>query len=391
MASALDRFTPEEIERARRYHRPSYGALALDAVLGFAVLVLLVFAPLGHAIARGLARLPWPLATLAEVGVAVGASFVVRLPVTWWRGFVHERAWGFSTQAVGGWAADRAKGLAVALVLTGVVLLGLVAVARALPHAWPLVLAPAAGGLVLFLSFVAPIALEPVFNRFEPLADAELAARLLALSVRVGVPVREVLVADASRRTRKENAYVSGLGATRRVVVYDTLLRRADGRQLELVVAHELGHRRLRHVLQGTLLAVGGALATVVVLWALLQWSWLGSAIGARGAGDPRVVPFVLLTAGALEALALPWQSTLSRRWERAADRFSLDVTGDVDVFVASHRDLAVANLADLAPPPAIYLWVFSHPTAPERIADALARAGEVQTAGGRHQIVTTS
>src|SRR5204862_2530403 len=133
------------------------------------------------------------------------------------------------------------------------------ALARAFPQAWPLVAAPGAAVIVLVLGLLAPVVLEPVFNRFAPLDDEALSADLRALADRAGVPIRDVLVADASRRTSKENAYVSGLGRTRRVVLYDTLLGRADPPQLRLVVAHELGHRRARHVAKGTLLAMAGA------------------------------------------------------------------------------------------------------------------------------------
>src|SRR5205085_9915599 len=130
--------------------------------------------------------------------------------------------------------------------------------------------AAAAGAtLVLVLSFVAPVVLEPLFNRFRPL-DGALADDLRRLAERAHVPVRDVLVADASRRTRKVNAYVSGIGRTRRVVLWDTLLERAGTPELRLVVAHELGHRRDRHVLKGTLLAMAGAVVAVLVVWAVL-------------------------------------------------------------------------------------------------------------------------
>src|SRR5205085_4612820 len=166
------------------------------------------------------------------------------------------------------WALDHVKGFVVGAVLTAVALLALIGATHVFPTWWPLVAVGGACLLVLLLVFVAPVVLEPVFNRFEPLADRELASALLSLADRAGVPVREVLVADASRRTRKVNAYVSGIGATRRVVVFDTLLERARTRELRLVVAHELGHRRARHVAKGIGLAMLGAAVFVLVLWA---------------------------------------------------------------------------------------------------------------------------
>jgi STE24 endopeptidase len=263
------------------------------------------------------------------------------------------------------------KGLAVSVVITSGMVAGIVALARALPNAWIAVAAPAAALIVLLLSFVAPIVLEPIFNRFRPLSDEALGRDLRALSVQAGVPIRDVLVADASRRTRKENAYVSGLGRTRRVVLYDNLVARDDPAYVRLVVAHELGHRRLRHVMLGTLLGMAGAATGVLVLGGLLSSDAVLRAIDASGPGDPRVTPFILLTGGLLQLMGTPPLSALSRRLELAADRFSLNLVGDLAVFEASHRSLAVSNLSDLDPPRLVYVMTFSHPTAPQRIAAA--------------------
>jgi STE24 endopeptidase len=183
---------------------------------------------------------------------------------------------------------------------------------------------------------------------------------LVGLSKRAGVPVREVLVADASRRSTKVNAYVSGLGSTRRVVLFDTLLARSRPRELELVLAHELGHRRFRHPAKATALGMLGAVGAVLVLWAVLD-----------DPGDLTVAPLVLLVGSLLELVGLPFQTALSRRWERQADRFSLELTRDRDAFVGVHRALAEANLADLDPPRWLYRLIFTHPTPPERIASA--------------------
>ena len=384
-------FMREEVERARRYHLPLYWSGLADTVIGAAVLLVLAFSGLGDALGGGLAGLPWPMATMAWVAVIVVSGFVCRLLVSYWRGFVREHRWGFSTQSGGAWAVDRLKGLAVGLVLTSIMLFGLIGLARALPRAWPLAVAPAGAILVVLLSFVAPVVLEPVFNRFRPLEDEVLAEELRAIAVEAGVPIREVLVADASRRSRKENAYVSGLGATRRVVVYDTLLRRADHLQLRLVTAHELGHRRLRHVAAGTALGVAAMIMGVVALWAVAREPSVLRVAGAHSAGDPRVIPFVLLVATGLELIALPFELALSRRWERAADRFSLRITGDIDTFVVTHHDLAVTNLIDLDPPRFLYLMLFSHPTPPERIALARRWAAQMGLLSRDRPRATTS
>jgi STE24 endopeptidase len=346
-------FTPEQIARARRYHRPAYLALGADLALGTSALVVLaVFARWRIG--------PWWLGCAVLATAVIAISTAVRLPLDFWRGYLHERRWGLSTQSRGGWAVDRLKGFLIGVVLTVLPLEALVALARAFPSWWPALAAPGAALLVLLLGFVAPVLLEPVFNRFRPLADAALASELRELAVRAGVPVRDVLVADASRRTRKVNAYVSGIGSTRRVVLFDTLLERSQPGELKVVVAHELGHRRARHVAWGTTLGMAGAALGVLVVWAAV-----------RRPGDPANVPLIMLVGALLQLAGLPFETAVSRRWERSADRFSLELTRDVESFERTHRELALANLSDLDPPRWLYRILFTHPTAPERIAAA--------------------
>jgi STE24 endopeptidase len=372
---ASDLFAAEEIERAHRYHGPLYRALALDLLLQLGVLLAIVFGPPGDWL-FGATGGGWGARTLELAALVAGVLALVRLPLSAWRGWAYERRWGFSTQTLRGWLWDRVKGLVVGVVLTGIGLLALIWSARTWPSWWPLAAAPGAALLALVLSLLAPIVLERLFNRFWPLPDPSLAEELRELSQRAGVPLRTLLVTDASRRTRKHNAYVSGLGPTRRLVVFDTLLADAPRGELRGVVAHELGHRRFRHVAWGTLLAMAGAAATVLVLWGLLSWGGLVSAAGASGPGDPRVVPLVLLLVWLLELGALPFETWLSRRWERAADRFALELTHDGRTFEQMHRRLALANLADLDPPRLLYKLLFTHPTPPERIAAARLSSG---------------
>ena len=380
VSDAIDIFGREQVERARCYRRPLYAAAIGNLVLGAAVLAVLALGPVGDRLYRPLEGWDWWAAAAAFVAEIVVLGALVRLPLGFWAGYVHERAWGFSTQTAGGWAADRAKSLAVEILLAGAAAVGLVASARALPRAWPVLAAALAAAAVLFLTWAAPVLFEPLFSRVRPLDDLELAAELRVLGERSGLPLRDVLVNDASRRTSKLNAYVSGLGRTRRLVLFDTLLERASAREVCLVVAHELGHRRGRHLVQGAVLGMAGAAAFVVVLWGGLRVPGLRAALGVTGAGDPRVIPFAFLVGAVLEVLSMPFGAALSRRWERQADRFSLELTGDPGSFETVHRELAVANLSDLDPPRALYLALFTHPTAPERIRSA--RLARPATAG---------
>jgi Zn-dependent protease with chaperone function len=341
-------FTPAEIARAHEYHRPLYRALVLGIALGVGSLALLAWWRPGLS-------LPWWLEGAALAALAVVLGWVVRLPLGVWR-HRYERRWEFSTQSPRGWFGDQLKGLAIAALISALLVELLVVLAHAYPSWWPLIGAVAAALFVLLLGFVAPVVLEPLFNRFEPLEDEGLSRELRSLAERAGVPVREVLVADASRRTRKVNAYVSGIGRTRRVVVWDTLLD-AGPAELGLVVAHELAHRRYRHVAWLTGIGMAGAAAFVVVIWLVL------------GRVEPRDAAAILLVSSVLELLAAPFSAWLSRRWERAADRFSIELTGDRAAFRAAQLRLARTNLSDLDPPRVVYLWFFSHPTPSERLS----------------------
>jgi STE24 endopeptidase len=367
-------FDSGQVERARRYHRPAYLARVAGIALGLLVLGLLSFGALGDWLFGLVDGLPWWGEAIAFSALVTLVVSLLATPIAFWRGYLHERRWGFSTQTLGGWLSDRAKGVAIGMALTVIPMFGLIASVHVFPSWWPLVAALGGAAIVFVVTFLAPVLLEPVFNRFAPLRDDALAEDLRQLADRAGVPVRDVLVADASRRTTKHNAYVSGIGKTRRVVVWDTLLERGAPGEVRLVVAHELGHRRFRHVAIGTAIAMGGTALFVLGLWLLFQWDELLAAIGADGPGDPRVIPFVLF-AGTVAELALrPFALALSRRWERDADRFSLELTGDPEAYEATHRNLALSNLGDLDPPKAAYLFFFSHPTAPERLAAGRGR-----------------
>jgi STE24 endopeptidase len=222
-----------------------------------------------------------------------------------------------------------------------------------------------APGLVLIGSLVYPVLVEPIFNDFEPLRDGAFRSQVLALADQEGVEVDEVLVADASRRTTTLNAYVSGLGTTRRVVVYDNLVEDLPRDEALSVVAHELAHARHQDVLTGSLLGAAGALLGVGLL---------GLVVGTRRRptmADPAVVPLVLALAALAGFVSTPVQNTVSRQIETRADVDALRATEDPQAFVRMQKELALRSFADPTPPALVQLWFGSHPTTLERIGIA--------------------
>jgi len=219
------------------------------------------------------------------------------------------------------------------------------------------------------------VLVEPIFNKFTPMADGPLRRELIALADRDGVPVRDVLVADASRRTRAVNAYVSGFGPTRRIVVYDTMLTEATPDEVVSVVAHELGHARDNDVLTGTALGALGTAAGVIVLYLLGFWPWLLRLAGVSSIGEPRAVGLVVAVAALAGLVGGPAQAFVSRRIEARADAHALALTGDPATFEAMQRRLGTVNLSDPDPPTWEYLMSASHPSTVERMAAARAYA----------------
>ena len=365
--------TTAQVDRAR-----SFAAAVRPASLAALLLSLLVagglgLTPVGARLVAAVAK-PFGGGWIWQVFLgAVALSIIGRLitlPLSAYGEVVYHR-YGLSTSSWGLWLRDVAVTTAINAGLTALALLGLVALARSAPRTWWLWAAVGAAGLVVAGSFLYPVLLEPAFNRFSSLPAGTLRTDLLELAQRNGTPVRDVLVADASRRTTALNAYVSGFGSTRRIVVYDTVLRRLPARQIESIAAHELGHVAADDVLTGTLIGSLGAAAGVALLGWLLSSAWLLTRAGAEGPADPRVIPLLLFLVAAGTLLSTPLQNAVSRQIEARADVHALDLSRDSQDFVAMQRRLAVSGLAE-PDPPAVWQWFFgSHPTTAQRVAFA--------------------
>ena len=366
-------FSAAELARENAFH----GAFRLPTYLGLAVsLVVAALLALTGRGARIVGRLPgpWPVKALLAVLVLSLIGRVATLPFDVQSERVLRR-YGLSTQDWVSWGDDQLRSLIIGTALTSVALIVVLALVRRFPRTWWASGAVAAILLTVVGSFVYPVVIEPAFNHFTPLPAGQLRTDLLAMADRDDVPVKDVLVADASRRTTALNAYVSGFGSTRRIVVYDTLLTTSTPREVELVVAHELGHAKRQDVLHGTLIGAFGGAAGVIGLYLLLSWQPLLRRVGADGAGDPRIIPLALLLGAATPLLLAPLTNIVSRHIEARADLHSLELTGDLATFAESEHRLSVTNLSDLDPNPLVYGLFFTHPSGPERIA--LAREWE--------------
>jgi STE24 endopeptidase len=365
-APASSVFTPEQIARAEDYSRwarawswSSLGvSLVVACVLGF-----------GSAGRRLVERLPgwwWVRVVLAVTALAlIGRVLTLPFAVLFQQ---HALDYGLSHEAWTGFAADLAKSDAVTVVVTALAAVLLIGCARRWPRAWPAVAGGLLAALVLAGSFVYPVVVEPLFNTFTPLPAGTLRTEIFRLADREHVPIDDVLVADASRRTTTLNAYVSGFGSTRRVVLYDNLVHDVPQDETLSVVAHELAHARHDDVLTGSVLGAAGAVLGVGLLALLLD------AVGTRRGltvRDPAVVPLALALVAVGSLLALPAENLVSRRIETRADVDAILATHDPSAFVAVQRQLALRSLADPTPPALSQLWFGTHPLGLTRIAIA--------------------
>jgi STE24 endopeptidase len=369
------RFSDEQVARGEALRRPGYLSFAVTTVLQLATLLILARGPMGKLLGV-LERLPggWPVrALLAGVSLAL-ILFLLGLPIGYVRGYVVQHDWGLSTQDLGGWLSDQFRGLLVSSVTLAVAAVAFFGVVRWRPGTWWLWGWGVFAALTVVLVYLYPVLIAPLFFKFTPVEDQTLANEIKALAQEAGIDVDEVLVADASRRTTAENAYVAGFGSTRQVVVYDTLLTGGGEAETLFVVAHELGHTKENHVLKNIALASLGLLVSFALLGWLGRnaslWEWAG----AQGVGDLRALPLLAAFALTMGIVLLPAENTLSRSFERRADDWAISLTGDADTGVRAFRRLAFANIADLEPPTVAVWALFSHPPIPERIEFFLER-----------------
>ena len=366
--SAADRAKENAFHAA--IHPSGYAAL----FLGWAATVLFGFTPAGARLADRVGR-PFRghwAATAALGGVAITVvAWLVQLPFEA-RSHVVLHDYLLTYQGWGGWAADEARSLGVAVVPVVLGTVGLYALVRRFPRRWWLPAALGGAALVFLLSFIYPLAVEPVFNNFHSLEKGPLRTSLLQLAQRDGVPVDDVLVADASRRTTTLNAYVSGFGSTKRIVLYDNLLRQATPEEIRVIVAHELGHAKYGDVLHGTAIGALGVAAGITALYLLTTAPWVLRQAGVASLTDARSVVLVVALVTVLSVFAGPVRNLVSRHIEARADWHALQLTRDPVDFVAAMRSLATRGYSDLDPNAAQYVWFVTHPTSPQRLAMAV-------------------
>ena len=365
----------ERQEKAKAYARATLCVSFGELSLGAAALLLLLFTSLSAGL-RDLLNFPQPVKVVLYFTVVAVSLSVVSAPLTFYGGYVLPRRFGLLNQSLGNWLFDVAKrGLLGVLLGSGVVVLVYVLLAS-VPDLWWLLAAACVVLLGVLLANLTPVILLPLFYKLEPLADDGLRDRLESLAHKARTKVRGIFTINLSSKGTTGNAALVGLGNTRRIVIGDTLLDRYSPEEIEVVVAHELGHHVHRDILrliviQSVTVFLGFYLAHVALNAGV-------AVFGFNGIEDVAAFPLLAGVLGGFALLVEPLSNAYSRRIEAAADDYALNLTGNPEGFVAMMTKLANQNLSEAWPKRWVEVLLYDHPPYFRRVARAESyREGE--------------
>jgi STE24 endopeptidase len=356
-------FTPDELDRARDYRRGQLVIFGTSVVVEAAVLVWLVHRPPARLLG---ARRPVLVAAGAGAALSVGLA-AAQLPLS---AIAHQRSVnvGLSTQSWGAWLTDVGKAAGIGSVFAGVGAAAAIALMRRFPRTWWVPGSAVVVGFATATVYLGPVVLDPIFNRFTALPQGTTRSDVLALAREAGVDVGQVYEVDASRRTTASNAYVTGLGRTKRVVLYDNLLKDFSRDEVRLVVAHELGHVHYRDVPRGLLYVA------LVAPFSLLAAAGLTRRLAPdEPRPGPAALPALALSVAVVSLGITTIANQLSRRIEARADSYSLRLTDAPEPFIGFERGIALRNVADPDPPDWLTFLLATHPPTVDRIGIAKA------------------
>jgi len=341
----------------------------IEGIYNTAVLLAVLFSGVlpwaFHLFSHGLGRSAWAMAAFL-----FSAGFAVSLPdwpFDWYAQFRLEQKFGFNTTTPKIWWSDRLKGLLLALVLGYPLLALILQIVQWTGAGWWLWAWGAVLAFQLLMSVLAPVLILPLFNKFTPLPEGGLRERLLDLAKRTQFRAQSIQLMDGSKRSRHSNAFFTGFGRFRKIVLFDTLVQQLTGSELEAVLAHEIGHCKKKHIPKMLAFSAAGSLAGFYLISVLARQEWFYRAFGF----EPGNVAPALLLFGLLAGTVTFWLSPLihwwSRRYEYQADAFAARVMSGTPSLIGALRKLNEKNLSNLTPHPFYSGFYYSHPTLLER------------------------
>ncbi len=368
-------------QQAREYGRIRRRLMFVDLGIAVVALAILLFTGLDRWLRDLLQPLSWqplhgwfPLQTLVYFLILMLLYQIIEIPMSYYSGFVLQHRYGLSTMTLEAWITDQIKGLVLGLVFESAVLLLVYALLAVQPQTWWLWVALILLVFSVLLTNLAPVLLMPLFYKFTPLPEGELTERLHALAKRANTRIRGVFTMHMSDKTTAANAAVMGLGNTRRVVLGDTMLDRYSVDEIEVVMAHELGHHVHRDIWK---LIISQSVVTLVGLYLLnLGLHWTVEGLGLyKSLTDAATIPLLFLLMGAFGLITRPISNSYSRYIEYQADEYALQTTGKIEAFKSAMTRLANQNLSEIEPSPVYETLFYDHPSINRRLqhADAFA------------------
>lgn len=285
---------------------------------------------------------------------------IIILPLSFYRGYTIEHQFSQSVQSIGIWFTDYGKSKAIDIVISIGAMTGIYALMIYLPKYWWLIAASVVTVFIIIGVYLYPVLIDPLFYKFEKLDDKKLEENILEITDSAGIEIEEILIADASNKTTKANAYFTGIGNTKRIVLYDNLINNFSNKEVLNVVAHEAGHWKLTHVLKGMGMSIAGVFLGFFILNLIFFRSGL--------IGDIKIIFIFILIVSLVTFLILPFQNMVSRYFEKQTDEFALSITGEYEIQITLMKRLAESNLSNVSPNPFIKYIFYSHPPIMERI-----------------------
>ncbi len=372
-ATTLQSDTPEARDYNRIRRRLTVADMAVNLAFLIALLATGVNGTLRDWAYRGAGQ-SYSLAVFFYVLMLLVISKALSFGLDYYS-FRVEHQFNLSNQKLKSWLWDEIKGWLIGLVIATILVEMIYNIIRMAPFKWWIIVWIVYNGLAIFFAQIAPIVLFPLFYKFRPLENDDLAKRLIRLSERAGTRVRGVYEWKLSEKSKKANAALAGLGATRRIIIADTLLHDFTPEEIEAVLAHELGHHVHKHIQKSIVLQIALSFIGFWVVAEVLTFCVDRGLFALERPYDFASLPLVVLMATIMSFVLMPLMNAYSRQKEREADRYSLESIPQVEPFITSMNKLADSNLAERSPSRLVEIWFHSHPPIGKRIAAAEAWA----------------
>jgi len=356
----LHYFNKDFLTEASQYNKISLTLSIIRKLLTWIIIIVIIFATWKY------------FSQNPKISVLLAAGYIalflillqlLLIPFDYYRGFVVEHKFGLSNQVFSSWLVDCLKSKAISFLIYLAVLTVIYTLMTYIPKYWWIIAGVAFIVFLIIGIFMSPLIIDPLFYKFKPLEDEEMRLAIEDMANEADIKVDEILIADASRRTNKINAYFTGIGATKRIVVFDNLLEKFNRKEALTVIAHEMGHWKYLHIVKSFI--IGAISGLLLIFFSKI----LASKIGMIG--DIRFILIIFLLFSIVMFISLPVQNIISRSFEKQADKVAIKLTDDPQTQISLMKKIAVSNLSSVNPSLIIKYIIYSHPPIMERIKSA--------------------